>query len=104
MMIYLFKLNVMGLKKRIKKLEKEREEIMGEITDINVKEIEFIAQGAHGLDEILRLAEEKSILMEKTKSIENEILANKFELNCIKGTLLMMAGLFAFMIFKYVIL
>ena len=71
----------MGLKKRIKKLEKERKEIMWEITDINVKEMEFIAQGAHGLDEIIRLAEEKDILIEKKKSIENEILANKLKYN-----------------------
>ena len=74
----------MGLKKRIKKLEKERKEIMWEITDMNVKEMEFIAHGAHGLDEILRLAEEKSILIEKKKSIENEILANNLKYNLLR--------------------
>ena len=71
----------MGLKKRIKKLEKERMEIMLEITDIDVKEMSFFVHGAHGLEEIMKAGEEKDILIEKRKSIENEILANNLKYN-----------------------
>jgi len=89
----------MGVVKRIKQLKREINYLKQEQTS---NDIYLYCSTLYPFDEEIDDEEEKSKRLEsRIRYLENALMAEEFELNCIKGSMIIVAGFTLFVICKY---
>tara|TARA_R100000278_G_C5365217_1_gene126846 strand:- start:89 stop:367 length:279 start_codon:yes stop_codon:yes gene_type:complete len=92
----------MGVVKRIKKIERQIKHTLHELRCVDM----YLFCADQFPDQWEKEVEKERALKlkERLRYLENELSAEKFELNCIKGTMILVLAATAFVLLKYVLL